>query len=54
MDEKYFDNIDTQNKAYTLGFLFADGYNSISKSTVSMALQESDGYILDKIRADMK
>ena len=54
LDEKYFDNIDTQNKAYTLGFLFADGYNSISKFTVSMALQESDGYILDKIRADMK
>ena len=25
-NEKYFENIDTENKAYFLGLLFADGY----------------------------
>ena len=31
IDATYFDEINTQNKAYTLGLLYADGYNSISK-----------------------
>ena len=54
LDERYFDDIDTGNKAYTLGFLFADGNNSPKKATVSMALQEDDKDILEKIRLDMK
>jgi hypothetical protein len=28
LNEKYFENIDSENKAYWLGFLMADGYNS--------------------------
>lgn len=31
INEYYFDNIDTPNKAYILGFLYADGCNSLKK-----------------------
>lgn len=50
LNEDYFDNIDTQDKAYILGFFFADGNNNPSKQTISMALQEEDKEILEKIR----
>lgn len=54
LDETYFENIDTPNKAYILGFLYADGSNNKSKQTVSMSLQEEDKYILEKIRQEVK
>lgn len=50
LNEDYFINIDTPNKAYILGFFFADGNNNPSKQTISMALQEEDQEILEKIR----
>lgn len=53
LNEAYFDFIDNQNKAYILGFLFADGYNSIPKHTVTMSLQEDDKEILEKIRCEI-
>ena len=46
LDEHYFDKIDTPNKAYILGLLFADGNNSLVKSTIRISLQESDKDIL--------
>lgn len=53
VNEEYFDNIDTQNKAYFLGFLFADGNNCMQKSTIRIALQEKDRDILEKLRIDI-
>lgn len=53
VNEKYFDVIDTPNKAYVLGFLYADGNNLPSKGTISMALEENDKYILEKIRKEI-
>lgn len=53
LDEEYFDNIDTPNKAYILGFLYADGYNGIDKSTVRLQLQYTDKEILQKIRVEI-
>lgn len=53
LNENYFDNIDTPNKAYILGLLYADGSNSLSKSTVSISLQEEDKELLDRIRAEL-
>lgn len=50
LDESYFDHIDTPEKAQILGCLFADGSNNIKKQTVSMSLQEEDGYILEQMR----
>lgn len=52
VNEEYFDNIDTQNKAYFLGFLFADGNNGMQKTTISLSLQEKDRDILEKLRID--
>lgn len=54
LDEHYFDDIDNQNKAYILGLLYSDGSNNPNKSTVSLALQEEDGYILEVIRRELK
>lgn len=53
LNEHYFDEIDTPNKAYILGFFFADGCNFPSKSTISMSLEEHDKEILEKIRLEI-
>jgi hypothetical protein len=53
LNEHYFDQIDTPNKAYILGFLYADGSNNISKCTVSMSLEDKDKEILEKIRIEI-
>ncbi len=54
LDVEYFDHIDTPNKAYILGFLFADGYNSLEKGTISMSLRIDDKYILEEIKDELK
>lgn len=53
INERYFDKIDTSNKAYILGFLYADGSNVKSKRTVSMSLEERDRDILEDIRNEI-
>lgn len=54
LDESYFDNIDTPNKAYIVGFFHSDGSNNPNKSTVSISLQEEDKNILELIRNEIK
>ena len=49
LNEKYFENIDSQNKAYWLGFLMADGYNSGKFIRVDI----QDGDHLEKFRDDV-
>ena len=53
VNETYFDEIDTPNKAYILGFLYADGHNCLDKRTISIALQEEDRDILERIREEI-
>ena len=53
INENYFDEIDTPNKAYILGFLWADGCNFVKKSTISMTLEEKDKDDLDRIRNEI-
>lgn len=53
LDEYYFDEINTHNKAYCLGFLYADGCNMKNKSTISMSLEEGDKDILELIRHEI-
>ena len=51
----YFDTIDTHEKAYFLGLLFADGY--ISKTpygvNIGIALQLQDKYILEYLKKEL-
>jgi hypothetical protein len=49
IDESYFDTIDSEEKAYFLGFLFADGCNT--GKGVSIQLQAGDISILEKLKA---
>lgn len=48
-NENYFENIDTQNKAYILGLLSADGYNNQKEAKVIIELLEKDKEILEQI-----
>lgn len=42
----YFDNIDTKDKAYFLGWLYSDGNNYPPTGTIQLGIQESDINIL--------
>lgn len=53
LNEHYFDIIDTPNKAYILGLLYADGCNIRNTNTIKLELQERDKNILDKINAEL-
>lgn len=50
----YFDEINTPNKAYVLGLIYADGCNYIKKHQMIIGLQERDKYILELIKEDME
>ena len=54
LDQHYFDKIDTQEKAYILGLLYADGCIVPSKHFVTISLQESDVDVLKKINDELK
>ena len=49
INRNYFDVIDTEDKAYILGFLYADGNNFPKKSQITMGLEEKDKDILNKM-----
>ena len=53
-NETIFDNIDSEEKAYWLGFIFADGYISSSKYTFELCLKGSDKKHLDKFNNFMQ
>jgi hypothetical protein len=50
LDEDVFDVIDSEQKAYWLGFLFADGSTSNSRNSVSLGLAIKDIEHLEKFR----
>lgn len=54
LNENFFDAIDSQDKAYILGFLYADGYNSEDKRAIRLQLTEGDKEILLKISSAME
>lgn len=54
IDENVFDNIDSEEKAYWLGFLFADGYNHEERGTITLTLQNLDMDTLEKFRQFLK
>ncbi len=50
INHDFFNKIDTEEKAYLLGFLYADGYNNEEKGVISISLQERDREILEKFK----
>lgn len=49
INETFFDKIETQEKAYFLGILYADGYNNTDRNTVALSLKEDDKTILERL-----
>jgi len=54
IDESYFETIDTEEKAYFLGFLAADGSNFTPKNKISITLNSKDKEILKKFKIALK
>lgn len=50
----FFENVDTEYKAYILGILYADGNVSKNTNSVKLSLRVKDVDILEKIKKSMK
>lgn len=53
-NQHFFDNIDTEEKAYILGFICADGHIDPSNNRLNISLKDTDYTILEKIKCCMK
>ena len=53
LDELFFDVIDTEEKAYILGLLYADGCNHTQTNLVKLTLQARDVDVLNKVNRAM-
>jgi DNA-binding transcriptional regulator WhiA len=51
IDEHIFDEIDTEEKAYYLGFIYADGYISKNGYYLALDISKIDEYILDRLQS---
>jgi hypothetical protein len=49
VNSSFFDNIDTEEKAYILGFIYSDGYLNEKKNTITIDLSYLDYDIVYKI-----
>ena len=53
LNESYFDMIDSQNKAYFLGFIMADGYNNEKRNVIEVSTSPIDIEILNKLNKEV-
>lgn len=53
VNQSFFEDIDSEDKAYILGFICADGHIDTKYKRIVIALQDSDYKILEKIRDAM-
>lgn len=53
VDESFFDVINTEEKAYILGFIFADGYIDAEEKNLCLNINKKDLDILTKIKTAM-
>lgn len=53
LNENFFEKIDTEEKAYVLGFVYADGNNKSQRSGLMFSLNAQDIEILEKIKNAM-
>ena len=54
LNEHYFDEIDTSNKAYLLGMLYADGCNCESHYAITLTLQEEDRDVVEFMKKELE
>ena len=54
INETYFEKIDTEDKSYFLGLIFADGYLNEKRKYVSISLQDIDVDILQKLKLSIE
>lgn len=56
LNEDYFEKIDTEDKAYFLGFMMADGNvsNTNNKYCIRISLHIKDAYILEEFRSKLE
>lgn len=54
IDDSFFEKIDTEEKAYILGFLYADGNLHKKNYHIKLKLQERDKYILEAMNIALK
>lgn len=54
LDQEYFDVVNTQNKAYFLGFMYADGNVSKENNCIQLGLQARDLHILESFKKELK
>jgi len=53
LNVNYFNNIDTENKAYFLGFITADGCIAKDGNRVHITINSKDDYILDILKKEL-
>ncbi len=53
-DENYFGKINTSNKAYFLGLIYADGCIYPLRNSLAIKLTREDNYILEEFKKDVK
>lgn len=53
INEDYFSDIDTESKAYWLGFLYADGCIRSKRNDICLCLHEKDSDILHKLASEI-
>ena len=54
VDKDFFKDIDTEEKAYVLGFICADGHVVANPSTIRIALKDDDYKLLEDIKKAMR
>ena len=54
LNEHYFDVIDTPNKAYLIGLLYADGCNHINHHSITLSLQEEDRDVVEFMKKELE
>lgn len=53
-NKHYFDEINTPNKAYILGLLYADGCNYILHNSITLTLQAEDVQVIERIKQELE
>lgn len=54
LNQEFFDIIDTEEKAYFLGLLYADGYNNEERNLIQLSLSEEDVDILHSFNKSLE